>query len=277
MLKLSRKRNLRDLGGLKVGDSRMVRLDRIYRSGSLYNLSSSDALKLERSGVSLIIDLRAPLEIEEKPDTPIPGISYVKNPFLMDSTVGITHQSGSDPINIVRNLKNDKDALLQLLPDMEALYLKMVSDPDIQKQIGTALNLIMQQVLVDKKVLFHCTAGKDRTGILSAVILNLLGVDRNEILKDYIKTNRSAYTGAVKKGLLVGALTHSFNMGLSAYQLFMAQQRHLIKTMSVIRKHYESVDKFVIEELGCNPEIVDAFKAKMLIPYHTVKKRFIFF
>ncbi|MCQ2269205.1 MAG: tyrosine-protein phosphatase [Bacteroidaceae bacterium] len=265
MLRIKRKHNLRDIGGFFVEGDRMVGRDKIFRSGSLYNLSNTDALQLERSGVSCIIDLRSPVEVDEKPDTPIPGVKMFYIPFLSDSAIGITHQSGSDPVKIVKNLRKDKAALQTIIPDMEALYLKMVSDPETQKQIGVALNVVIDTVLEGKKILFHCTAGKDRTGVLAAIILNLLGVSRTDILKDYIRTNRSAYPGAVKKGLLIGAMTYSFNMGLSAYQIFMAQQRHLIKTMSIIRKKYGSIDNYATVALGIAPERIDLFRKKMLV------------
>lgn len=266
MLEIKRKHNLRDLGGFMVNKDHEVRRSMIYRSGSLHNLSNSDALELERSGISVILDLRTPLEIEEKPDTLIPGVKYIRTPFLTDSTVGITRQSGSDPVKIIKKLRKDKEELLRILPDMEALYLQMVLDPVNQKQLGLCMNTIIDTVLEGKKVLFHCTAGKDRTGIMAALLLNILGVSRTDVLKDYIKTNRSVYSGAVKRGFLIGAMTRSFNMGLTCYQLFMAQQRHLIKTMSLIRKKYGSTDAFVIDTLGVGAEKLSQFKQKMIVP-----------
>lgn len=268
MLTIKRKHNLRDLGGFYVGKDHITHSGIIYRSGSLYNLSNADALKIEQSGISLILDLRTPIEIEEKPDTPIPGVVHIQTPFLTDSTIGITRQSGSDPVHIARKLRKDKKELFKMIPDMEALYLKMVMDPVNQKQLGIAMNAIVTAVLDNKKVLFHCSAGKDRTGVLAALLLSVLGVSRTDVLKDYIRTNRSVYTGAVKKGLLIGAITHSFNAGLTAYQMFMAQQRHLIKTMSLIRKRYGSTDNFATEILGVSPENLKAFKQKMVVRNH---------
>lgn len=256
------------MGGFAVDKDHVIRSGVIFRSGALYNLSNSDALKIEQAGISLILDLRTPIEIEEKPDVPIPGVTYIHAPFLTDATIGITRQSGSDPVHIAKSLRKDRTRLLRMVPDMEALYLQMVLKPENQKQLGIAVNAVVHAVLQNRKVLFHCSAGKDRTGILAALILNLLGVSRTDVLKDYIRTNRSVYTGAVKKGILIGALTRSFNMGLSAYQLFMAQQRHLIKTMSLIRKRYGSTDAFAIEILGVDAGELQSFKKKMLAHAH---------
>jgi len=266
MLKINRRHNLRDLGGFPVGKDQMVRNGVLYRSGNLYNLSKRDSQKLINAGISLIIDIRTPIEVEEKPDVILPGVTYIYTPFLTDSTVGITHQTGSNPVTIVKNLRHDKQALLNMLPDMEELYLKMVTDSETKKQIGKALSELIDAILDGKRVLFHCTAGKDRTGVLAALVLSILDVARTDVLKDYIKTNKSAYTGAVKKGLVIGALTHSFSMGLAAYQLFMAQQRHLIRTMSTIRKKYKTVEQFVTEDLGIDEEKLKNFKALMTVP-----------
>lgn len=271
MLKINRKHNLRDLGGFPVGKDQMIRNGVLYRSGNLCNLSKKDSQKLINAGISLIIDLRTPIEVQENPDVNLPGVTYIYTPFLIDSTVGITHQTGSNPVTIVKKLRHDKQALLNLLPDMEELYLKMVSDSETKKQIGNALSALIDAVLDGKRVLFHCTVGKDRTGVLAALVLSILGVTRTDVLKDYIKTNRSAYTGAVKKGLVIGALTHSFSMGLAAYQLFMAQQRHLIKTMSTIRKKYKTIEQFVTEDLGIENEKLKRFKVLMTVPL--IKKK----
>lgn len=266
MEKVNRKHNLRDLGGFSAKDNKVIREGFILRSGSLFNLSKADAKRLERYGVKLVIDLRAPLEIEEKPDGIIPGAKYIQTPFMTNETMGITHQSGSDPITIVRKLRKDKNALHAMMPDMETLYLNMVTNQETQQQIGNALNAVIDSVLANEAVLFHCTEGKDRTGILAAIILNILGVSRNLVLKDYIKTNQSVYPKAVKKGCMVGALTHSFSIGLATYQLYMAQQRHLIKTMSTIRKRYDNIDNYAILALGADPEKLKLFKQKMCMP-----------
>ncbi len=266
MLRINRRHNLRDLGGFPVGENRKVRYGVLYRSGNLYNLSKKDSEKLINAGISLIIDIRTPIEVEENPDVILPGVTYIYTPFLTDSTVGITHNTGSNPVLIVKKMRHDKQALLNLLPNMEELYLKMVTDSNTKKQIGKALSELIDAVLDGKRVLFHCTAGKDRTGVLAALVLSILGVARTDVLKDYIKTNRSAYAVAVKKGLVVGALTHSFSLGLTAYQLFMAQQRHLIKTMSTIRKKYNTVEQFVTEDLGIEGEKLNRFKELMTVP-----------
>ena len=165
MLRINRRHNLRDLGGFPVGEDRKVRYGVLYRSGNLYNLSKKDSEKLINAGISLIIDIRTPIEVEENPDVILPGVTYIYTPFLTDSTVGITHNTGSNPVLIVKKMRHDKQALLNLLPNMEELYLKMVTDSNTKKQIGKALSELIDAVLDGKRVLFHCTAGKDRTGV----------------------------------------------------------------------------------------------------------------
>lgn len=266
MAKVDRKHNLRDIGGYPAKDNKVIREGFIFRSGSLYNLSKSDIQRLQKTGIRLVIDLRAPLEIEERPDTVIPGATYIQATFLSNETMGITHRTGSDAIQIVKKLKKDKQNLKAMMPDMEFLYLNMVTNAAIQQQIGKAFNAVVDSVLANEPVLFHCTEGKDRTGILAAIILNVLGVSRNLVLKDYIRTNRFVYPRAVKKGCMVGALTRSFSMGLATYQLYMAQQRHIIKTMSTIRKRYDTVDNYCIQALGADPDKLQLFKQKMHMP-----------
>ena len=77
--------------------------------------------------------------------------------------------------------------------------------------------------------LYHCTAGKDRTGIVSMALLKSYGISNEEIVRDYMRTNRNAFLPTLKKCLGIGVMTWNWSLVKTAYTSFMAQ-RELIET-----------------------------------------------
>jgi protein-tyrosine phosphatase len=152
--------NARDLGGLPTGDGRLVRPRRILRSDFLVNLGPEDErLLLGELGLRLVVDLRTVGEVERFP-----------GPW---GDVGVDVVQAALPL--------DPAFVARRTEDMTGLYLAFAEPP------ATALALALEAVLdVDRHpVLVHCAAGKDRTGVLVALALELLGVERETIGLDY--------------------------------------------------------------------------------------------
>ena len=220
--------NLRDLGGTK-GSEGAVPHGLYLRSGKLSVLTKDECGALcQKYRVGCVIDLRTPVEAEEFPD-PIPqGMEYLQIPILKDSAVGITHETGSDPMTIVRNLRKNPDKLKEMMPDFKALYVRAVTDEYSRSQLDKAVAILRHNAERGICTLFHCTAGKDRTGILSMALLKSYGVSDEEIIKDYMRTNRYAFLPTLKKCLGVAVLTRNWSLVKTAYTSFMAQ-RELIE------------------------------------------------
>lgn len=158
--------NFRDLGGYAVGDGRSVRAGTLYRSGELQHVSPDDLSYIRNDlGVSNVIDLRSPQELERRGIVPTNGtdIRHHNVPF-----------SGS---------REESQNRLRSVSNMGELYLSLMGHPRFPKALTRALELIASSD--NQPLVFHCTAGKDRTGILSALILGLLGVPPSDIAEDY--------------------------------------------------------------------------------------------
>ena len=224
---MKRELNLRDLGGIGGG---IVSKGLFLRSGKLSILSKDEATGLcDKFGIKCVIDLRTAVESAEFPD-PLPdGVEYVQIPLLKDAAVGITRETGSDPMTILRNLRKQPEKLKAMMPDFKALYTDIVTDEYSRAQLDKVVLRLRENA--DKRIctLFHCTAGKDRTGIVSMALLKSYGVGDGEIIKDYLRTNRNAFWPTIKKCLVVGLLTQNWNLVKTAYTSFMAQ-RELIET-----------------------------------------------
>ncbi len=223
--------NMRDLGGIPLSDGNSVVPKGLFlRSGKLSIFTKEECRDLcNKYNVECVIDLRTPVEAAEYPD-PLPeGIEYMQMPLLNDGTVGITHETGSDPMNIIRNLRNNPDRLKKMIPDFKALYRQIVTDKYSRGQLDKVVLKLRQNAENGKCTLFHCTAGKDRTGIVSMALLKSYGVSDKEILKDYMKTNRSAFMPTIKKCLGIFLLTRNWGLAKLAYHSFMAD-RELMET-----------------------------------------------
>lgn len=224
---MKRELNLRDLGGIGGG---IVSKGLFLRSGKLSILSKDEATGLcDKFGIKCVIDLRTAVESAEFPD-PLPdGVEYVQIPLLKDAAVGITRETGSDPMTILKNLRKQPEKLKAMMPDFKALYTDIVTDEYSRAQLDKVVLRLRENADKGICTLFHCTAGKDRTGIVSMALLKSYGVGDGEIIKDYLRTNRNAFWPTIKKCLVVGLLTQNWNLVKTAYTSFMAQ-RELIET-----------------------------------------------
>ena len=215
LVKLRYVKNFRDLGGVQTVDGRTVKSKMLYRGATLKKLTNKDVQLLkDEYRLSTIIDLRTKKEAEEQPDAVVEGVKYFHMPVLTDAAVGVSHEK-----------KVHSFSSLKLMPPMQDMYVNMVKGETLDNLVR-----IMKAVLSfaddDYAVLFHCTVGKDRTGILAALILSFLGVDRDTIVCDYLISNRFTCKKAffVYILLLIIRFNHKFakkiRFSLLAKQIF---------------------------------------------------------
>lgn len=154
---LGRMNNLRDLGGYPGSGGRATAWERFLRGDNPLGLEGRDIQwRLDRD-ITTVIDLRTPAEVERKPDqlSAVEGFHYVNCPLLEGE-----------------NMPN-------LAEDVARGYFDLLDRGDlVRAAMGTA-------AAAPGGVLFHCTAGKDRTGLFAALLLSLAGVSRADILADY--------------------------------------------------------------------------------------------
>lgn len=156
--------NFRDLGGYHTADGRRTRSGLVFRSNSLQELTDED-LDILRSDlrVATVLDLRSPKEIARDGVGPFvdEALHYVNVPFLHEQK-----DSGA-PGRIQEGLVARYFSYLTVAADNVVRALEMIADPD---------NL---------PLVFHCSAGKDRTGVLAALVLGCVGVDPEHVVADY--------------------------------------------------------------------------------------------
>ena len=236
--------NLRDLGGIPF-EGGVIPHDLYLRSGKLSILTKKECAELCRKHhISCVIDLRTPIESAEYPD-PVPSnVEFLQIPILKDAAVGITHETGSDAMTIIRNLRKNPEKLKEMVPDFKALYKDVVTDEYCRSQLDKVVEILRKNAEKDKCTLFHCTAGKDRTGIVSMALLKSYGVSDKDIIRDYMRTNRNAFWPTIKKCIGVLLLTRNWSLVKISFSSFMAD-RQLIETAIRNYKQNEVIGRAV--------------------------------
>ena len=249
--------NTRDLGALMTKDGRHILPRKLLRSGSLYHVSLADQdMLLEDYKLSTVIDFRTEAEREQKPDTIMKGVEYYPIPVLDEETSGIT-QAGT---------LMDMLTKFDQVPDefICKQYENLVRDEICIKQYANFLDVVLHQ----KKgaVLWHCSAGKDRVGIGTALLLYALGVPRKTIKEDFLKTN--VYLDNEMQHMVRYLETRMIvtpEIMDKVRLLYKVKGEYLDTTFRTIEKDYGSVDYFMRKALYMNPKTIEALRNKYLV------------
>jgi protein-tyrosine phosphatase len=236
--------NFRDIGGIVTTEGRTVCWGKIYRSDNLSKLEKHEFRKLDELGIKTVYDLRTPTEIREKADNLPTNIKYFNTPTVADNGDLLSQMRG----RVLRGEISDEESTQLML----ALYRSCVSDniPELRKLIYDLLN-------ADAPELYHCSAGKDRTGVVTALLLSILKVDRDTILKEYMLSNyyrRKKLHNIFYKAKLARVVTP--HIGLKAIENFMKVDEHYLNAaFDVIDTQYGGIDNYIQNELGISPEL----------------------
>ncbi len=165
--------NFRDLGAIPTADGRSVKPGLLYRSGDLSKLSEEDIINLEQMGIRMIIDFRSDREVIKYPTPRIPGIAETKRIVIVDSARDVAEKMLNE---------DDAEGLETILVKD---YRRLVNDhQDDFREFFRVLATTDQLPLM-----YHCAAGKDRTGLATYLLLLALGVSESDARRDYLLSN----------------------------------------------------------------------------------------
>lgn len=245
--------NTRDLGGLKTTEGAVIKDKQLIHSNRLSRITQKDKILLETEyHLQKILDLRTPMEVEQEPDLEVAGAVYENIPFFMESMVGVS-----------REQETRKQMLhMEEFPEMSDIYKMMIKEEFCRKQISQAVREIMNKK--NGAVLWHCTEGKDRCGLLSATILFLLDVSEDDVMEDYLKTNKAAITRVekLKKKLHLAGLHREKIEKIEGY--FVAKEEFLNAALKTMKEEYGSINQFMIKGLNISMQQKEDFKQKVL-------------
>lgn len=238
--------NARDLGGMPVAGGRRIREHRLMRSGDLHKASAADIEQLTKvHGLVQVVDLRAPDEAEDAQD-PMPlmaGVRYVCLPALPESVVGTIGRSafGND-------MRIADEFIADPFDTIKDLYLDALQGELGKKAYTTLLHMLLE--IEEGATLWHCTQGKDRTGIGAILVEHCLGASHDDIRRDYLATNLFM-RGWMER---VGDILHEKGLAKSlAHDIEAFSYAHLYyfdAAMHVLEDEFGGIDAYLESQLG---------------------------
>lgn len=256
ILKLDGTRNLRDLGGYITEDGLSVRWGKLYRSDNLANLSVADKVALQARNITAVIDFRSAMERS------MAETDWTANgtPEILLHPIGGTAADWS--VSLARFLRTGDFSDDDIRNTFLDLYRTIPSHAT--SEYRALFDVILKD---DGAVLFHCTAGKDRTGIAAALILSALGVPRHVIVRDYMLTN-----AAVDANHSVERMASAFGARLqrdldpdSMFPLVGVEEEYLNVMFDSIEADYGSVGGYLERGLKLANEDITALKQLLLV------------
>lgn len=252
--------NTRDLGGLPTADGRKIKRGKLIRSGKLYKIPQKTVQSLKDYGVKTVIDLRIFTEMEDAPDTLWEGVEYVHLPVLCTATPAITREK-SMKHTMALEAKRIKSEFGNVDNYMAAMYRAILVNREPQEFLKKALRLIIEN---DGCILWHCSGGKDRAGILAMLVESLLGVSEDVIIADYkasIKFQRMKFFWN-RAGLIIAPC--SIRLKKLLYAMMAAKPRYMLEVMHELNQKYGSITEYCKQMLGVTDRDVEIMKSKYL-------------
>lgn len=242
-IKIKKVNNFRSIGNIRNVDGRALKEGKLYRSANLFKLKRKSFKEIDRLEIGEIIDLRNSKEIAKKPDHLPPGIMY-KNYSAFEDEGDQLDQAKK---LVLKGKVNGSDAEKRML-DFYKDY--VTENPEIIKKI------IAKILESNKPVLYHCTAGKDRTGIITALILTILKFDKETIYNDYLLSNNYRKK-LINKRLNLAENLHFLypKMDIKVLEkLSWVETAYLDASFNQINKEYGSTEKYIQDVLGINED-----------------------
>lgn len=175
-------RNFRELGGYETLSGKKIKMHKLLRTGNLADLSPFDKQFLTDYGAKYDVDFRSKEEVDNQPDRVPDGVEYIYDPVFSED---LTNSSKSIT-DLDTQAHDDADFGFN---HMHYAYEDMIESEPAQKAYRKFFDVLLENTVDSESVIFHCTAGKDRTGFGALLALSALGVPLNTIKKDYLLTN----------------------------------------------------------------------------------------
>ena len=243
--------NFRDLGGYETKDGRVVKWGKLYRSEELAGLTEEDIRYIHNSGLKTVCDYRTDFEVNHKPNPEMQDVRQFSLPVMQDlakdlnineffrlGDLSVLGKPGEYLVQMNRDFVTGNEAFVT--------FLELIQD---------ASNL---------PLLNHCTAGKDRTGFASALLLLLLGVPEETVMQDYLLSNGFREQLNEKIMAFLGAQLQDETSIAILSAMFEARVEYLQAAFDEIHNVYGSVDQYAEKGIGLTKEKLDNLRDLLL-------------
>lgn len=244
--------NWRDLGGYKTADGRVTRWDCVYRSDGLDQLTDADLDVIAQLGIKLVIDFRVDREVDEHPSR-LPDHPELRRQRL---PIGGDEVEGRSILETIRagEIKSYS------VEEMAAVYERLLEE--------SAMNfgevVIHATESENLPMVFHCTAGKDRTGLMAMLLLGALGVSDDDIVTDYELTT---HYRSNKRLAILGPELEKAGVDIESVRTFLtAQAPVMAATLEALKARYGSIERYLLDEAELDASTLDRLRALLLEP-----------
>jgi protein-tyrosine phosphatase len=246
-LKLNNTINTRDIGGYKTADGKTVRWGCVYRSDELSRLDNTDMNLLSDMNFSEVFDLRVLSSFKEEPDILPENVKISHTPIF-------DHFKRGFLVAMLFNRDQIGDCFAELYLDQVRIY--AVNFLPIFKSLVETDNY---------PILYHCKNGKDRTGVATALILMLLNVPKDTILSDYSLTNLGHEASFERYAHSIALQYRPLKIPDQDFQImFGVEPKWLEAVIDFINDNYNSIDDFLIDEVGLSDDELIAIRNNLL-------------
>ena len=246
--------NCRDLGGYQTTTGMMVKSKALIRAGYLTDLDAADQTLLYDYGVRTIIDLRSPREVEKYPDQFDSRTRYLKIPILT--------QDFTESTENVRNLKGRLTNKKAGFQQMTRTYDYLVADSGSQAAYHQFFLTLLE--LPSEGTLFHCSTGKDRTGMVTMLLLKLLGVPDQTIKSDYLLSNQLSALRVNDRLNEAKAVKNNAAYLQAIFDLSTVRDAYFDQVMTAIMGRYGGVAAYFENQLGLSESAMLKLREKFL-------------
>lgn len=249
--------NTRTLSNLINKEGKHIKDNLLIRSDALHSITLDDQRILkEEYNLRQVFDLRNILEAEIKPDV-IEDVKIYNLPVLSKETIGVTKKGDDnrdfkDFLNEVKEKEEPRGAN----KFMQNVYTQVVVAESASYAYRTFLHELLKS---DGASLWHCSAGKDRAGFATILVLYLLDFDMETIINDYLGTNHY-YTPKVEKMMEYYGIEYTDTL----WSVFGVEREYLDVLFNVINEKYGSFDNYLLKELNIDENFKQEFKDKYL-------------
>jgi len=247
--------NFRELGGYQTENGRTIKWHRLLRASYLSDLTDEDQQALVDYGVKQVIDLRSKSEREQFTDPALPQVAHYEIPVFDDDETESSNTIVQTRHEFSQNAHSGYQRMLYV-------YRRLIVDEGAQQAYRQLFDCLMSSE--SGATIFHCSAGKDRTGIAAVFILSALGVPREKIFADYLLTNSAStrHIGARVAYAQEHKQTKAFQTAI--HDLSTVQVDYLQQALSLIDYEYGGMGNYLHDILQLTPECIQNLKQRYL-------------
>lgn len=249
-------RNPRDLGGYVGSNGRKIKFHRLLRTGNISKITTKDEQFLLNYGLTKIIDLRSPAECKKNPDKELPHVEHYEFPLSAeDNSAG----RGLDMTEEFARYRKDQYAGFYR---MCKRYRDHVTTISAHQNLHHILELIA--TTDSGAILYHCSEGKDRTGLVTIILLSILGVSPEVIRQDYLYSNYmlNSYRQVRDQRFKEEGENAKFRANMRV--LGSVANAFLDTSLITIDEEYGGLDKYIVNQLEISKQMQADIREKYL-------------